>query len=546
MKNISLKSLATFKKLTMLLSGCMFMLSVTTTSANNVRISNVVNTNPGSANPILTFDVAWDNSWRVSSGPTNYDAVWVFIKYQKVPVGASNCESYLEWGHAGMTNNAGDFSAGAPLTYQFVDDSIGLFLYRSADGIGNIGTTSVTVRLNLPVPVSPYAAEYNFKVFATEMVYIPQGDFELGDGISTRTFNSIAITNSTTTLDPATVGGGIQQTVPAEFPKGYSAFYTMKYEVTQQQYVDFLNTLPFDQQVARTSLTAGQLATDPGNGGLFAMQASGLNRNSIKLIQLGVNNSRPGVFGCDFQPAPGDAFNSANDGQTVAMNYLSLTDLYSFLDWAGLRPMTTFEFEKTSRGPLARLGNEYVWGTLNLTLAESTALNNPGTASEVSTVAGNGLAAYGSLAANGPIRVGFSATGITTRETSGSSYYGVMNLGGNVWEMVAGGSNVTSLGYKLTYANLGDGRLAATGAYNTANWQSYNSIPYSTLGCGCCSSYIMWHMELKGGSFNSASSTLRVSDRSKNSAPPCGSPAPMGFGNAGDQRQSDVGGRGVR
>lgn len=514
--------------------------------ANNVRITNVVNTNPGMANPILTFDVAWDNSWRVSSGPSNYDAVWIFIKYQKVPVGSPNCESYLEWDHARMSNAAPNFSVGAPLQYQFVNDSIGIFLYRGADGIGNIGSTSVTIELNLPVPIAPYAPEYNFKVFAIEMVYIPQGDFELGDGISTGTFNSIAITNSTTTLAPATVGGSIQQTIPAEFPKGYSAFYSMKYEVTQQQYVDFLNTLTFDQQISRTSLTAIQLATDPGTGGVCAVVGSCLNRNSIKLIQLGVNNSKPGVFGCDFQPAPGDPFNSANDGQTMAMNYLSCTDLYSYLDWAGLRPMTNFEFEKISRGPLARIGNEYVWGTLNITQAQSTALNNPGTSSEVSSVSGNGLAAYGSAAANGPIRVGFSATGTTTRETSGSSYYGVMNLGGNVWEMVAGGSNTVNTGYKLTYSNLGDGRLSTAGLYNTTNWQLFNSISYSSLGCGCCSSYTKWHMELRGGSFTSASSTLRTSDRSKNNTTTCGGGPDMGFGNAGDQRQSDVGGRGVR
>ena len=53
-------------------------------------------------------------------------------------------------------------------------------------------------------------------------------------------------------------------------------------------------------------------------------------------------------------------------------------------------------------------------------------------------------------------------------------------------------------------------------------------------------------MELRGGSYSSAASTLRTSDRSKNASPPCGSIRDMGFGNAGDRRLSDVGGRGVR
>lgn len=372
------------------------LFSWTGSMANNVRITNVTNTNPGAADPIISFDIAWDNSWRVSSGPSNYDAVWIFVKYQKVPTGSPNCESYQEWHHAKMTNVPGDFSVGAPLDVVFVGDSMGIYVQRSADGIGNVSSTTVTIRLNLDVPVSPFDPEMNFKIFGVEMVYVPQGDFELGDGISTNSFNSISITNTTTTLPAATVGGSVHSTIPSAFPKGYSAFYMMKYEVTQQQYVDFLNTLTFNQQLNRTILTSTQLATDPGLGGVCAMISGCLNRNSIKLIQEGINDSRPGVFACDFQPAPGDPFSSINDGQSIANNYMSYGDLLAYLDWAALRPMTNFEFEKTSRGPLSRVGNEYIWGSTDITQAQSTSLNSAGTASETSTTAGNGLSAYGS------------------------------------------------------------------------------------------------------------------------------------------------------
>lgn len=514
--------------------------------ANNLRITNFSNTNPGEANPIITFDIAWDNSWRVSAEPNNYDAIWVFVKYQKVPTWLPNCESYQDWGHAPMTNVSGDFSAVSPFEIVFVPDSMGIYIRRSADAIGNISSTSVSIRLNLPVPTSPYAPEYNFKIFGIEMVYIPQGAFELGDGISSNTFNSLIIDNTTTTLAPATIGGGINQTIPLNFPKGYLSFYCMKYEVTQQQYVDFLNTLTFDQQLARTILTPAQLIANPGTGGVCAMNSSCLSRNSIKLIKQGVSNSQPGTFACDFQTAPADSFNSANDGQNIAANYLSYTDLLSYLDWAALRPMTNFEFEKVSRGPLSRVSNEYIWGTLNITQAQSTGLTNPGKPSEISSVSGNGLAAYGSAAGNGPLRVGFSATGSTNRETSGSTYFGVMNFGGNIWEMVAGGSNTLNLGYKLTYANMGDGKLTVAGSFNTTNWQLYNSVSYSSLGCGCCSSYTKWHMEMRGGSYSSAATTIRTSDRSKNATASCSGGFDLGFGNVVDQRQSDVGGRGVR
>jgi hypothetical protein len=188
--------------------------------------------------------------------------------------------------------------------------------------------------------------------------------------------------------------------------------------------------------------------------------------------------------------------------------------------------MTNLEFEKIARGPLARIGNEYIWGTLNITQAQSTAILNEGTTSEVSSTSGNGLAAYGSSANNGPLRVGFSATNTTNRETSGAAYYGVMNLGGNIWEIVTGGKNRSDNGYKLTYANLGNGSLSSSGNHNVANWQTY----YSNY----------WHFELRGGSYSSGASTLKISDRSKNYPY-------MGFGsNTSDQRLPDVGGRGVR
>src|SRR5690554_6139390 len=534
-----IKSLNLKRAILFVIAG--FLLPFTSFS-NNIRITNVVNTNPGTANPILTFDVAWDNSWKVPadpSSPSNYDAAWVFVKYQTVAINSPNCESFVKWEHAKMRNDASQFSVGGDLEYKFVDDSFGIFIQRSVDGIGNISATPVQVQLNLPVPTSPNAPEYNFKVFGIEMVYIPQGGFELGDSKSTKTFNSIYIGNSTTTLTPAQVGGGMRNTIPAEFPKGYNAFYSMKYEITQQQYVDFLNSLDFAQQVTRTNLTAAQLVNNPGIGGLCAMQTSCLNRNSIKLIKEGMNPERPAKFANDLQSAPGDAFNSVIDGQTIAMNHLTIADLYSYLDWSGLRPMTNFEFEKISRGPLSRQPDEYIWGTTNITQAVSSSLNNEGTSSEVSVSNGPGLAAYGAVATDGPLRVGFSATGGTDRETSASSFYGVMNLGGNVYEVVIGGDNEgqTGTGYKLRYENLGDGTLANNGNNNTPNWQIYGSATYTSCYNGN-SSRAVSYVELRGGSFSSSATQLRTSDRSNIKGCISGSHT--------DSRSATGGGRGVR
>lgn len=507
--------------------------------SNNVRVLNVVNTNPGQVNPILQFQIAWDNSWRVSTThPYNYDAVWIFVKAQRVPVGSLNCESFYEWRHAKMTNVSAHFSVGAPLTYQFVTDSIGLFVFRSSDGIGNISPTNVQIRLKLPVPTAPFDTLYNFKVFAIEMVYIPQAPFELGDGSSTNTFNSILITSTTGSLTTGTIGGGINSTIPATYPNGFNAFYCMKYEISQHQYVEFLNTLTFDQQVTRTTLTAAQLSSDPGIGGRCAMHSTCGNRNGIKQITAGANNWKPAVFACDLAPAPADTFNSLNDGHTIAMNYLMLSDFYAYLDWAGLRPMTNFEFEKVARGPISRVANEYIWGNTQITMATSVSLNNPGRANEMSTVAGPGLAAFNEPASNaGPLRVGFSATSTTDRITSGAAYYGVMNLGGNLFEIVTGGSNVSSSGYALTYSDLGDGTLATNGNSNTSNWQTF--FYHSSWGC------YFWHVEFRGGNYSSGASTLRTSDRSISSA--CSSWQMHAYGNTGtESRLATLGGRGVR
>lgn len=60
---------------------------------------------------------------------------------------------------------------------------------------------------------------------------------------------------------------------------------------------------------------------------------------------------------------------------------MSYSDLLAYLDWGCTASNDELQFEKTSRGPLARVGNEYIWGTTNVTQAQGTSLNSPGTAS---------------------------------------------------------------------------------------------------------------------------------------------------------------------
>ena len=53
------------------------LVTVNITRANNLVIANP-NYNDG--NKTLTFTITWDNSWKITGGPNNYDGVWVFIK----------------------------------------------------------------------------------------------------------------------------------------------------------------------------------------------------------------------------------------------------------------------------------------------------------------------------------------------------------------------------------------------------------------------------------------------------------------------------------
>ena len=54
------------------------------TLANNLSVSNVSLTglNTGSQYIMVKCDISWDNSWRTSSAPNNWDAAWVFVKFR--------------------------------------------------------------------------------------------------------------------------------------------------------------------------------------------------------------------------------------------------------------------------------------------------------------------------------------------------------------------------------------------------------------------------------------------------------------------------------
>lgn len=462
-----MKSNNYFSKITLVL----FFLFTFSSNANNLEITG---TSVSGSN--ITFNISWENSWNANVAPSNWDAVWVFIKYQ-------DCNTRL-WAHAGLSTVAGDHTAASPLQVDPVADGKGVFIRRSALGGGNISATTITLKLNIP------AGTYNYKVFGIEMVNVPQSAFELGDGLSTGTFNSITVNAASQSggITAATIGGG-GPTVPAAFPMGYNSFYCMKYEISQLQYVEFLNSLTFSQQQNR-------IATDPTSAtGTYVTFGSNIYRNGIVIETPGNNAAIPAVFGCD---ATNGVINNNNDGQNIAMNNLSWADLSAYLDWSALRPMTELEYEKVCRGTMPRVAGEYAWGDTNINPFYSTTVLNPFLPGEVANAAVNGRCAYGLASSNGaygPLRVGVFATGTSGRSSAGASFYGAMEMAGNVVERTVTVGNATGVLYTGV---LGDGSLTAIGDANQANWPA----PATAAGSG-----------FRGGEYVSPATYLRTSDR---------------------------------
>lgn len=467
----------------------------------SIRANNLTITNTSVAGTNITFQISWENSWNTNLAPNNWDAAWVFVKYQ-------DCNTKL-WNHASLSTTVGDHSAASPLMVEIVSDGKGVFLRRSAVGSGNISNASITLKMTIP------AGTYNYKVIGLEMVSVPQGTFNLGGvGSETTRYNSFVIdaTAQSSGLSAATLGGS-SVAIPNTYPMGYNALYCMKYEITQLQYVDFLNTLTYPQQATRTEYDPISAAYTHA----FNVQSGSSynNRNGIIILTPGSNAAIPAVYANDLTST---IENNADDGQNIACNFLSPMDVQAYLDWAALRPMSDMEYEKICRGPASAVANEYAWGSTSIYQVYNTlgGLINDNTTTEQFSPVSNGRCAYGvasNAVAYGPLRVGVFAESTTGRESSGATYYGIMEMSGNVWEQIVNTRDAAGAVYTGTN---GDGNLSVNGSANQSSWPT-------TTGFG-----------LRGGDFYNGSSYLRLADRSQSQW------------NNPNTRNSNIGGRGVR
>lgn len=138
------------------------------------------------------------------------------------------------------------------------------------------------------------------------------------------------------------------------------------------------------------------------------------------------------IFGHSLTGANNDeSWAMESNGGNIACNFLSWDDGLAYLDWACLRPMTEMEFEKACRGSQF-LRRGMAWGYQYGIAANAYAITDPGLATEISSNPATCYLETGK--APWVMRVGCFAKDSTMRNEAGASYYGVMELSGNLWE----------------------------------------------------------------------------------------------------------------
>ena len=418
----------------------LLLVAATQMKANNMLVKNVTTTGNNATNKTIQvqFDMSWDNSWRDA---INWDAAWVFMKYKD----ANGLWQHVQLNTTGFANGTGTAN-----TIQVGSDKVGAFVYRSAAGTGTFASTTMQMQWNYGLSGLTSVTGLEVRVFAIEMVYVPQGDFNIAkgfyvipsnccgndgfNGLFNAPGNNFPVINTRLTPTLSYVitspngNSGITATSSSirikgdagidtnndgvvdntTYPTGYNAFYSYKYEMSEQQYADFLNTL-----------TATQITT------------LGVAGSSITLTN-----------GQYFTSTPNRACGNSNANR-----------LFAYADWSGVRPMSLLEYNKATYGPFIPI-EANIFGFTSYT-ASGTAvgeLNNS-----------NGQPVINN--------VGYLASSTSSRQETGASYYGIMDL-----TAVNTSEPVIKLNY-FNYTNQnGNGVLGSTGVSDISNWTATNTV----------------------------------------------------------------------
>ncbi len=304
-----------------------------------LRIVNVAMQPDDGKTARITFDIAWDESWR---NATNHDAAWVFFKAHSA--GGTNWQHVRLVADKVLNPTGCGQQAGTKLEFVVPDGPdgfTGIFLQRAEPGAGPVSAKGVTVVCEVQsLSPEPRTLSTSLQAFGIEMVYVPEGPFHLGSGgTEANRFYQYTDGSQDTLPYPVTDAGpiptgpqegrlwatGVQPDgsdageIPAAFPNGFRAFYCMKYQFKMGQFAGFLGM--------QSEVRSYYHAYRPGNG--------------MSLAKVGW------AFLQGVTWEQGTAFGS----------------------WAGLRPMTELEFEKAWRGPRKPVPDEIgpgYWGIREL------------------------------------------------------------------------------------------------------------------------------------------------------------------------------------
>lgn len=342
-------------------------------------------------------------------------------------------------------------------------------LYR-----GNAADWETSLTRTYP-PTKAFRVNPENKSFAAYRIYVEQSDMPGGASGNPPLIKNVAMTtedlsllidNSVIINAPITPMGG-QRGLTADdkdqwsgvtdvnYPNGYPAFYVMKYEISQEQYVSFLNKLTPDQQRART--IGAKIENLEEGDYIFGDRKKISCRNGIRLVKHS-RNKEPMIF---------DVY-GANTGPTLACNYLNPSDMLAYADWTGLRPMTELEYEKICRAfyPTGAVRGEYPWNTTSI--EPLTALRDNGQRTE-QPVSGAENVNTGGLQA-GPVRCGAFSVGAANRAQMGASFWGVMEAGGNLAEIYYNANTEGRLFRGILSNQHGDGKILKNGNTNVSEY----------------------------------------------------------------------------
>ena len=472
------------------------ILAATHVSANNLRIGGIrlqgIDRAAGTAD--ILVNVAWDNSWRGTwDGVEQWDAAWLFAKVRTAPD--------APWSHVWLSTADGACAApsGAALSVGTTEISgvprgIGAFLYAASDEAGGVEYPGVRLRWEFGAQGVALAEDSSIEVsvMGIEMVRVAPGAFWAGNtgGVANDSFRDasdetaavLVSSEDAMTLchgaDPAE-GDPASYAIPAAFPKGVNGFYCMKYMVTQGQWADFLNLITRSQQErVCAARTAGRYMRDNDNS------TTPQNWNYVHVVDDLAGTSLPRVYAATYPD--------------LCCNWLSYDDVALWASWAGLRPMTELEYEKACRGPLAPVENEYVWG--DTTFANSSEWSPSKVHTGRETINNSAANAVAGTNPGFMPRAGIFATETAdanrnqrTRTLSGAAYFGAMEMGSVLSELVIVAGNASG--------------LAFTGTHGAGAWGLPATWPATTYWGNAAG------LGRRGGNFNDDKAKARICDR---------------------------------